>query len=111
VTFAIAGNFHAAALVWPQIAEPAPAWKHALFIGVNGVMSVGFALRPRWIVFVFAALTLEQLWSHGSYALGTWRAEGRVDWASTFVLVSMPLMLALLARDAFKRSPVRREAQ
>ena len=83
--FAAAGVFHGAALALPSIAEPSPAWRHAVFIVVN---------------LAFAALTAQQIWSHGAYALETLRHGGHVDLALALVLVAMPVLLLMLALDA-----------
>jgi hypothetical protein len=68
-----------------------------LFAGVfHGVALRGF-------VVLFAILTAQQLYSHATYMLTTWRDERRVDWASAVVLLAMPLVLVLLARDGARR--------
>ena len=97
---AIGAAYHAAALVWPALAEAAPAWRHGLFVAINAVMAAGMLLRPRAFTVLFAALALQQMYSHGSHALSTWSDERRIDWASAFVLVAIPIALGLLVRAA-----------
>ncbi len=104
VGLAVAGTFHLAALAAPSIAEPSPPWRHALFAAINFAFAVGMVKRPRGFAFAFAALTLEQLYSHGTYGVDVWRREARVDWASVVVVVAMPIVVVLLARDARARA-------
>src|SRR5215467_12600686 len=88
--FVCAAVFHALALVRPDLAEPSPPWRHALFVGVNLAVAAGFLWRPRGFKVVFALLCAQQLYGHGTYALGVWRDSHRIDWASIVVLVAMP---------------------
>ncbi len=98
--FGAAGLFHGLAILWPAIAEPSPAWRHALFVAINAGCALGFLVRSRGFAGLFAILTAQQLWSHGTYLVEVWRSQRRVDWASVVVLVAMPLGLTLLLRDA-----------
>ncbi len=102
--FALAAAYHAIALAWPGIAEPSPAWRHALFAGVNAAFAAGFARPPRWFPVAVALLGAQQIASHGAYALGVWRAEGRLDWASVVVLLAVPLAMAVAVADARTRA-------
>jgi hypothetical protein len=99
VIFAVAALFHLAAVARPALAPSAPAWRHAVFVVVNGACAVGLAWgrvrRARAFVAAFALLVVQQLWSHGLEAWGAARA-GRVDLASLGVLAVMPLTLAML---------------
>ena len=62
--------------------------------------------RPRGFVWLFAALTAQQIYSHGSDALRERAAGQSVDPASLVVLVGMPLVLLALAWDARSRRPL-----
>jgi hypothetical protein len=102
--FACAAVFHAAACVWPSIAEPVPRWYHALFVGVNVLLGVGVVRRPPWFVFVFAVYTVQQYLEHGVRGVRVWMEEDRLDWASLASVVFVPIVLALLVRDR-RRAP------
>jgi len=58
--FAGAAAFHAAALLWPDLGEPAPPWSHALFVGINLALARGLLRRPRGLTLLFALFTLER---------------------------------------------------
>jgi hypothetical protein len=103
--FACAGVFHGAALVWPHIAEPVPAWFHALFVVVNGALAVGVVKRPRGFLPVYVVYTLQQLIEHGVRGVTVWQDEQRLDWASLASILFVPFVLFLLLREA------RREAR
>ena len=100
LAFCAAASFHVAALLWPQIAEPASPWSHALFVFINAALAVGLLRRPRGFVLVFALFTLEQLISHATSGWLIWRDQHRVDWASVVTLLFVPTVLAMLVRDA-----------
>jgi hypothetical protein len=105
--FGVAAIFHLAALIDPTLGEPSPPWRHLLFAAINVAAAVGMARRPRGFVFAFAALLAQQVYSHGTVLISTWRSEHRVDWASVVVLVAMPAVFALLVRDARVRRRAR----
>lgn len=104
LAFCAAALFHAAALVWPQIAEPAPPARHAIFVILNAVLAAGLWKRPRGFPIVFALFTAQQLVSHGRGGYAVWRDEGRLDWASLVTVAFLPAVLALLVRDARARA-------
>jgi len=101
--FAGAGLYHAVAVVFPDIAEPSPTWRHALFVAVNAFVGVGLLRRPPWFAWLLTALTLQQVYSHGAYGWQVWSAEGRIDWASVLVLVALPPLAALVWWDVRRR--------
>jgi hypothetical protein len=107
IGFAAAAAFHAVAIFSPQIDIPSPAWRHAVFVAINLAVAAGIIFRPRGFALAFAALTAQQVYSHGVTLVGVWRRETRVDWPSVVVLVAMPLVLALLARPRHSPTPPR----
>lgn len=98
--FVLAGLYHATALFHPEWVEPAPPWRHALFVAINAAVAAGFLFRPRFFVYVFALLAAQQLWGHATYGAAVWRTQHRIDWASVIVVLAMPILLGLLVRDA-----------
>jgi hypothetical protein len=88
--------FHAAAIVVPGISEPSPAWRHALFIGVNAFFAWAFVTRVAWLPIPFVVLAAQQTWSHGSAFLDA-RAAGHFDLQSVLVLVSLPFLAIFIA--------------
>jgi hypothetical protein len=101
--FVAGAVFHGACLVRPALDPTAPPWRHALFVGINLVVAVGLARRPRGFVPLFALLCLQQCYSHGGQAWRFWRDGRRIDAGSLVVLVVMPATLAALASDARER--------
>ena len=106
--FIAAAAFHIAAIAFPGVDIPSPAWRHALFIAVNLGAAAGMIFRPRWFALPFAVLTAQQVYSHGMTLVSAWRS-GRIDWPSVVVLVAMPLALFLLVRDGHTRRVARDE--
>ena len=103
LAFVAGAAYHAVGLVRPDWTEPIPPWRHAAFVAVNAGVVAGLLWRPRWFVAVFALLVAQQLYGHSTYGWEVWRDERRVDWASVAVVLGMPIVLALLVRDALAR--------
>jgi hypothetical protein len=100
----IAAMFHAAAMLSPAIARleyspTYPAARHVVFIIID--LALGWLLlrRPRWLVWAFAVLTLQQLNGHGRGAWTLWTEHRRIDWISVVVSVFALAVLALLIID------------
>jgi len=100
----VAALFHAAAMLSQPVAaleyKPTyPTWRHVAFIVID--MSLAWLLlrRPRWLVWAFAALTLQILSSHGVGAWAMWTAQHRIDWISVAISIAAPVVLLLLFMD------------
>jgi len=101
--FALAGASLAAAALYHVyrllVPDDSPAWRHALFVGIDAALAVGFLRRPRWFAALFAAVVAQQLVSHGGAALRAAR-DGRTDFVSIAVIIGLPVMLfSLLAEQ------------
>jgi hypothetical protein len=83
-----------------------PLWRHALFIGVNVLCVLGFVKRPRAFVWLFGALVVQQLWSHGGDVVTTWTFAHRIDAMGVGVCLVMPALWVLLLVDARAQRPV-----
>lgn len=99
-----AALFHAAAMASPAIArieyEPTyPAWRHVVFIAIDGSLAPLLLRRPRWLVWAYGLLTLQILNSHGLGAWRLWQENGQIDWISVAVSLAAPAILALLIVD------------
>jgi hypothetical protein len=99
VGFVFAAVFHARAFFDGTVEPRMSSSGHALFVVINVLAAVGMWRRPRWFVYAFAVLCVQQLVSHGAWAWDAWKL-GRSDWRSWMVLVTMPLMLIALGADA-----------
>jgi hypothetical protein len=91
--FAAGALYHAAGLLRPAWTEPAPPWRHALFILINATAAAGLWRYRRAFFAGYCLLALQQLYGHSVYGWGVWRAESRVDWASVAVVLFMPALL------------------
>jgi hypothetical protein len=96
-TFAVGALFHLYAIA----THVAPLWRHALFAAINLAVVWGCWRRPRWFVWVFAPLLLQQLYSHGG---DLWQAYPEsIDWSSLMVVVWMPIVALALWRSRHER--------
>ena len=92
-SFVVAALAHLYALF---SADPSPPWRHALFVAINLVAAWGCWRRPRWFIWPFALLLLQQLYSHGHDLAQAWPA--RIDWRSLLVVIWLPIVAVALWR-------------
>jgi hypothetical protein len=93
----IAALYHTTGIFYTV--NSSPAWRHGLFIVINLICIYGLMKRPRWFIWFFFLLLLQQLYSHGSDIIGHWKLEHRIDWISMVVIILMPLIFILLVSD------------
>jgi hypothetical protein len=95
----LAAAYHIGALLVPSLNISSPPWHHALFAALSVFGTIFILRRPPWFVFLFGAVTMQQLCSHGERAWRWWLSQGRVDWISLIVFIWLPCALELLALD------------
>lgn len=103
LAFVGGGLFHLAAIPFPHIAEPVPAWYHALFVLVNFILAVLVVKRPRFFPGLFAVYMVQQYVEHLPRCITVWRDHGRFDLPGFAPLVFVPGVLVLLVLDARRR--------
>ena len=89
--------FHLKGIFYPS--AETPAWRHAIFVAVNCICIHGFLKRPRWFTWFVGLLTLQQWYSHGSYAIELWQKQHSIHWISVCVVIFMPVLFVLLLID------------
>ena len=92
MSFVLAALFHAHAAATHTF----PVWRHVLFAVINLGVAWGCWRRPRWFIWAFGLLLLQQLYSHGIDLARAW--PERIDWNSVVVLLGMPLVALALWR-------------
>jgi hypothetical protein len=98
----IAAIYHAIGMFYPINASP--PWRHAIFVGVCLFCAYGFENRPRYFIYVFGALVVQQFFSHGSYLIGQWNDAHKIHWISVALLVVLPVIFFnLLAENRESR--------
>jgi hypothetical protein len=103
VVLAAAALFHAVACFVP-VAQDSPPWRHALFALIDAAVALGLIFRPRGFALVFGFLVAQQLLSHGAALWHAFATEGRVDWISVGVLLTLPALLVALLRSGPARA-------
>ena len=89
--------FHLKGIFYPSVETP--AWRHVVFIAVNSICIYGVIKRPGWFIWFVGLLTLQQCYSHGSYAIELWQKQHSVHWVSVCVVIFMPVLFVLLLID------------
>ena len=103
VLFLAAGAYHLYELV-ASLEDPRLTAFHAAFVVIDPITALLLIRRPDWFTYAFAALTVQQIYSHGMEAM-TALSMSVVDYTSFFIIVFMPCLLGLLIYDAVARKP------
>ena len=88
--------YHTAGAVQPF--DATPSWRHTLFIAICTICIYGLLKRPKWFVWFFGVLMIQQLYSHGSHFIQLLKAN-KFNPIDTAVLPLMPLVFILLLMD------------
>ena len=87
-----------------------PTWRHGLFAAVSLCCFYGFYRRPKYFVYFFGLLLIQQFYSHGFSMVNLWVEKGQVDWISVVLLMLLPVALLFLIQDrTMKRDKVSEE--
>lgn len=70
--------------------------RHLIFAGLDVALGALVAWRPRWALAPVAALSLQQVGSHGRDLVASLRGSGPVDVASLGVLAFFAALVVLL---------------
>jgi hypothetical protein len=96
--------YHIAGAIQPF--DKTPAWRHILFVGINIICIYGLTKRPKWFIWFVLVLTLQQWYSHGSYAIELWQQQHIIHWISVADILLLPLLLILLIADKKNKQQV-----
>jgi hypothetical protein len=77
--------------------------RHGVFVGLDLAFAAILVVVPRWALVPAVAMTVQQVWSHGSDVVESVRGAGSFDWISTLVVVFFPALLVLLVVE--RRTP------
>jgi hypothetical protein len=98
-----AAVFHALSATGVVPGDGSPAWRHALFVVVDVAGAWALWLRPRWLLWPLALLTVQQFTSHGSRIVRWWQADRAVDWISIVLLAALSVAVVLLWQERRKQ--------
>lgn len=86
--------FHVKGYFYPG--SQSPPWRHAVFFAVNCICIYGLLKTPKWFTWFIAILTIQQWYSHGSYAIELWQKQHTIHWISVGVIIFLPVIFILL---------------
>jgi hypothetical protein len=103
ISFIISAILAFAAMLYHTVGAVQPfdstaAWRHMIFIGVCTICIYGLLKRPRWFVWFFGILMIQQLYSHGGHLILLLR-ENRFNPLDTVIVFVVPLIFILLLTD------------
>ena len=102
---ACAAAYHVAGVLGVLPDDATPAWRHALFVGIDAIGAWYLLTRPLVLLPVFMVLVVQQFVSHGSRVVLWGTRDGRIDTLSVITLAALVLALLLLILDVRDRSP------
>ena len=97
ILFGITALYHLVAVFY-NINDSTPI-RNLIFVVINTICIYGILKRPKWFVYFFAALFVQQCYSHGTDLYKTWMEKGKLDWISLLDLVILPTILFFLIKD------------
>jgi hypothetical protein len=99
---ALTAIYHAAG-IFTHI-DNSPVWRHSLFfcLAIAGVPI--FLKRPFWLIYPMILLTIQQLYSHGTYLWLKLTAEHSIHWLSVADIILLPVITYLVWYDQEMRS-------
>src|SRR5262245_58789837 len=86
VLFLGAGAYHLYEMI-TSLADPQLTAFHAAFVVIDPVTAFLLLRRPHWFPYAFAALTIQQIYSHGMEAVEAWRLTSAIDYISVFIVI------------------------
>ncbi|MBY0517996.1 MAG: hypothetical protein K2P81_13895 [Bacteriovoracaceae bacterium] len=102
--FLLGSAYHVLALLIPNFGEPSPTWRHLLFLLIGLVMTALAYKNKKAFKWALSLLSIQQIYSHGSYLIEVWKIENRIDYWSVITLVAFPLMMVMSSR--FKENSI-----
>jgi hypothetical protein len=99
----IAMLYHIKGIFYPTTLTP--AWRHGIFVCINIICIYGVIKRPKWFIWFAVILTVQQWYSHGSYAIHLWQTENKIHWISVVDVILLPVLVWLLFLDRKIKAP------
>jgi hypothetical protein len=99
VLLGLAAVYHFAGFLRPDLVAPAPKWRHAAFIAIDWLAAWLLVRRPGWLIWPFAALTINSVAGHAWRAWTWWTCDHTIDWTSIGTIVVLPVGLVLLYQE------------
>ena len=86
----LAAVYHLVGIFYPI--NSSPAWRHLLFVCVALFCSYGLTKRPKYFVYFFFLLVVQQFYSHGGSLINQWIQYHTIDWISLVLLLFLPVI-------------------
>lgn len=102
LSFFVTALYHLKLAIYPLLGDDSSVERHFVFVAISLSATGLFLLNKAKPLLLFVPLIMQQVYSHGMFLVTEWN-EGRIDWPSILVLISMPL----LTYYVFKRNAQR----
>ncbi len=76
-----------------------PVYRHLIFVFINLIGVYGFSKRPKYFIYFYCLLIIQQYYSHGQFLLKIWHSYHHVNWISLIVLILLPVGLIAMIDD------------
>ena len=93
----IAASYHLIGVFYPV--NDAPTWRHIVFVFVNAISVYGFLKRPKWFVYSFFPLLIQQFYSHGSAFYNKWTTASEIGYIDGALLILLPIFFINMVID------------
>ncbi len=74
-------------------------FRNLAFVGICTICVFGLIKRPKWFLYFFGVLMLQQLYSHGSQLFTQWHLLHTINYINLCIVVMMPVIFVSLIRN------------
>jgi hypothetical protein len=94
----LVATYHFIGIFYPI--NSSPPRRHAVFVFVCLFCCYGILKRPKYFIYVFFVLVVQQFYSHGSNFLQQWFDYNKIDWLSLVLLPFLVFIFYNLVLDS-----------
>lgn len=76
-----------------------PLSRQFIFILIDLAIAYGLLKRPKYFIYVFIILLVQQYYTHGFKLMEEWNNFKKIDYVSLLVLCVLPFILFFLLKD------------
>lgn len=99
----IAASFHCIGIFYKI--NDVPIWRHIIFFLIDLYCAYGFFKKPKYFIWIFFLLLIQQYYSHAYFLLKMWNLYHKIHWISILVLSALPIGQICLIWD-YRKSKI-----
>jgi len=85
--------------------------RHTLFVITNLFCCYGFITRPKYFVFIFFILIIQQFNIHGNSLIRQWNNSQTINWIDLSIIILLPIFLINLIIEFWQEKMLSNETR